>query len=89
MQETFMMRARRDQVWPDRIVVGPPVNLHLIRPRRASVIGSWQHATQRQDEREARLRRRDHRIALALMIGSSLVSILTLLAIWVLLRRVI
>jgi hypothetical protein len=84
-----MMRATQNEASPGWIVAEVSANSNVVGPRRARVIELRQYTTRHPDAQEARLRRRDHRIALALMIGSSLVSLLALLGIWVLFRRVI
>lgn len=57
--------------------------------RRVQVVEAWQADREPSDAVESRLRRRARRQALALMVASSLASVLALYAMWVLLRAVI
>lgn len=83
------MPATENQSSSAGVVADTPLKLDGTRPRRTRALQAWQHATQHPDAREAELRQRAHRIALALMVGSSVVSILVLAGIWVLLRSMI
>jgi len=69
-------------------VAKPPANPDITRLRQER-IAPWQHAQQVPDALEIALRRRARQQALALIVASSLVSILALYGIWTLLRRVI
>lgn len=67
-------------------VADPPANPDITRLRQERGAAAWQQVA---DAREIGLRRRARQQALALMVASSLVSILALYGIWTLLRRVI
>jgi hypothetical protein len=86
---TFSMPVSDDRSSAHGYVADPPVNPDATRVRETRIAESWRHARQIPDVQESRLRRRARRQALALMVASSLVSILALYGIWTLLRGVI
>jgi hypothetical protein len=70
-------------------VAESPISLDVVARSGAHVTHALQKSAEDQGVRETRLWQRDRRIGLALMAGSSLVSVVSLYGVWTLLRVVL
>jgi hypothetical protein len=86
---TFLMPASDNRSSVHGYVADPPANPDVTRLRGAHIAATWQRAQHIPDAQETRLRRRARRQAVALMVASSVISILALYGIWTLLRGAI
>lgn len=85
---TFTTSVKDGRPSASGLVAALPVKQDVTGSHWAQVAETWMRTTQIPNAEETRLRRRARRQALALMVASSLLSILVLYGLWTLLRGV-
>jgi hypothetical protein len=83
-----MTFGQRPSSWAG-FVAESPVSLNVADRSGAHVTRALRNSAERPSADENRLWRRDRRVGLALMVGSSLISVLVLYGLWMLSRMVL